>query len=212
MNVALEVEGLAKAYVPGRWVVRGLSLRLESGDSLAVVGANGVGKTTLIKLLAGLLEPTAGRVRLWSEGRQAAPAEVLSRWIGIATPAMQLYGEFRVEELLRLGARLRTCAVLDERIAQVLERLQLSAVAQQRIEALSSGMQQRVRIALALVHSPWLLLLDEATATLDAAGIAALEELVSEHCRDGGILVAATNAEHERRWCQRVLDLSEMRG
>jgi ABC-type multidrug transport system ATPase subunit len=66
MNVALEVEGLAKAYVPGRWVVRGLSLRLESGDSLAVVGANGVGKTTLIKLLAGLLEPTAGRVRLWS--------------------------------------------------------------------------------------------------------------------------------------------------
>ncbi len=78
---------------------------------------------------------------------------------------MQLYGEFRVEELLRLGARLRTCAVLDERIAQVLERLQLSAVAQQRIEALSSGMQQRVRIALALVHSPWLLLLDEATAT-----------------------------------------------
>ena len=212
MNVALEVEGLAKAYVPGRWVVRGLSLRLESGDSLAVVGANGVGKTTLIKLLAGLLEPTAGRVRLWSEGRQAAPAEVLSRWIGIATPAMQLYGEFRVEELLRLGARLRTCAVLDERIAQVLERLQLSAVAQQRIEALSSGMQQRVRIALALVHSPWLLLLDEATATLDAAGIAVLEELVSEHCRNGGILVAATNAEHERRWCQRVLDLSEMRG
>jgi len=212
MNVALEVEGLAKAYVPGRWVVRELSLRLESGDSLAVVGANGVGKTTLIKLLAGLLEPTAGRVRLWSEGRQAAPAEVLSRWIGIATPAMQLYGEFRVEELLRLGARLRTCAVLDERIAQVLERLQLSAVAQQRIEALSSGMQQRVRIALALVHSPWLLLLDEATATLDAAGIAALEELVGEHCRNGGILVAATNAEHERRWCQRVLDLSEMRG
>lgn len=212
MNVVLEVEGLAKAYVPGRWVVRGLSLRLESGDSLAVVGANGVGKTTLIKLLAGLLEPTAGRVRLWSEGRQAAPAEVLSRWIGIATPAMQLYGEFRVEELLRLGARLRTCAVLDERIAQVLERLQLSAVAQQRIEALSSGMQQRVRIALALVHSPWLLLLDEATATLDAAGITALEELVSEHCRNGGILVAATNAEHERRWCQRVLDLSEMRG
>jgi ABC-type multidrug transport system ATPase subunit len=212
MNVALEVEGLAKAYVPGRWVVRGLSLRLESGDSLAVVGANGVGKTTLIKLLAGLLEPTAGRVRLWSEGRQAAPAEVLSRWIGIATPAMQLYGEFRVEELLRLGARLRTCAVLDERIAQVLERLQLSAVAQQRIEALSSGMQQRVRIALALVHSPWLLLLDEATATLDTAGIAALEELVGEHCRYGGILVAATNAEHERRWCQRVLDLSEMRG
>jgi len=211
MNVALEVEGLAKAYVPGRWVVRGLSLRLKSGDSLAIVGANGAGKTTLIKLLGGLLEPTAGRIRLWADDRQAAPAEVLSRWIGIATPAMQLYGEFRVEELLRFGARLRACSASDERIARVLERLQLSAVAQQRIEALSSGMQQRVRIALALVHSPWLLLLDEATATLDAAGIAAVEELVKEHCRQGGILVAATNAEHERRWCRQVLDLSGMR-
>jgi ABC-type multidrug transport system ATPase subunit len=87
------------------------------------------------------------------------------------------------------------------------EELGLSGLLHRRIATLSSGMQQRVRVALALVHEPVVLALDEVTATLDAEGIAAVERLVRQHRERGGIVVAATNAEHERRWCEHVVSL-----
>jgi len=204
---ALEAVGLGKAYVPGIWVLRHLELRLEAGSAVAVVGPNGVGKTTLLKVLCGLSEPTTGQVRVMVAGTWYAPRECLWWAIGVAAPYVQLYTEFTPWELLRLGLRLRGRPWLQERIGMLAEELGLSGLLHRRIATLSSGMQQRVRVALALVHEPVVLALDEVTATLDAEGIAAVERLVRQHRERGGIVVAATNAEHERRWCEHVVSL-----
>ncbi len=205
--IRLEVHSVSKFYVPGVWVLRGISVQLTSGEALAIVGPNGVGKTTLLKLLCGLGEPSAGRVTLTLGGRSYAPQECLWWAIGVVAPFMQLYGEFTPVELLGLSLRLRGMRCSGDQIRWMLQQLGLEAVAGYRIVTLSAGMQQRVRIALALLHRPWLLALDEATVTLDAAGIAALEHLVEWHRGRGGIVVAATNSDHERRWCSQVLEL-----
>ncbi|MCS6965600.1 MAG: ABC transporter ATP-binding protein [Candidatus Kapabacteria bacterium] len=205
--IALETHGLGKAYVPGVWVLRDLTLRLEAGAALAVMGPNGAGKTTLVKLLCGLTEPTAGNIWLDIDGQRHSPRECLWWAMGVAGPFLQLYDEFTPWELLSLSTRLRDKRWEPRRAQWLIEQLGLHTTASQRIAVLSSGMQQRVRIALALLHEPVVLVLDEVTAMLDAAGIAAVEKLVRWHCERGGIVVAATNTGHERRWCQHTLEL-----
>lgn len=209
--IELEASGVGKAYIPGMWVVRGISLRLSAGEALAIVGPNGVGKSTLVKLLCGLSEPTVGRVSLLLSGKRYRPQECLWWAVGVAAPFMQLYGEFTPWELLQMSMRLRGLRWDREEARWLLEQLGLEGVAARRIAVLSSGMQQRVRIALAVLHKPLLLALDEVTVTLDTTGIAAVERLVRWHCQRGGIVIAATNGEHERRWCSNVVELSQGR-
>lgn len=205
--IELQAHGVGKAYIPGVWVVREISIRLGAGEALAIVGPNGVGKSTLLKLLCGLSEPTSGQVVLSLFGRRYRPQECLWWAIGVVAPFVQLYGEFTPWELLRMSMRLRGLRWQSEEAGWLLQQLGLEAVASRRIAVLSSGMQQRVRIALAYLHQPVVLALDEVTVTLDAAGIAAVEQLVRWHRERGGIVLAATNSEHERHWSSKVLEL-----
>lgn len=208
--IVLEAQAVGKFYVPGAWVFRGLTLRLEGGAALAVVGPNGAGKTTLLKLLAGLAEPSNGVVRLRLGEQSYKPSECLWWAVGIVAPFVGLYEEFTPWELMHVGLAMRGRR-WEERVAErVIGELGLAAVLHRRIAELSSGMQQRVRIALALLHQPIVLAFDEVTATLDGAGIAAVGRLVQWHCQSGGILVVATNAEHELQWCRRAVELPRL--
>jgi len=208
--ITLEAHGVGKAYVPGQWVFRGLTLRLEAGSAMAIVGPNGAGKTTLIKLLCGLAVPTEGEVRVRIGRRWYRPQECLWWGIGVVGPFLRLYEEFTPWELFQLSASLRG-GRWDRQFAQwIAQELGLSSALHRQIAELSSGMQQRVRIALAFLHRPMLLAVDEVTATLDTGGIAAVERVVRWHCARGGILFAATNAEHEQRWCTRLLELPSL--
>jgi len=203
----LEAVELGKAYRAGAWVVRGITLRLQAGAGVAVVGPNGSGKTTVVKLLCGLTEPTVGQVWVQVNGVRYRPRECLWWAIGVVGPFVQLYTEFTPWELLQLGMRLRGRRWEPAHAKWLVAQLGLEAVLHRPIGVLSSGMQQRVRVALALVHKPVVLALDEVTVMLDEAGIAAVEALVQWHRRQGGVVVAATNAAHERRWCEELVEL-----
>ncbi|MCS7177521.1 MAG: ABC transporter ATP-binding protein [Candidatus Kapabacteria bacterium] len=205
--IAVEAAEIGKAYVPGRWVFRYVTLRLSAGEALAVVGPNGSGKTTLLKVLCGLAEPTEGRVWAMLRGQQYAPREVLSWAVGVVAPFLQLYTEFTPWELVGLSLRLRGMQWDQKETAALMERLGLQGVAQQRIGTLSTGMQQRVRVALAVAHKPLVFVLDEVAAVLDPAGREAVAELVAQHRQQGGIVLVATNADYERSWCERVIEL-----
>ncbi len=205
--IALEVQQVGKAYVPGVWVFRGLTLRLEMGSALAIVGPNGSGKTTAIKLLTGLAEPSEGRIQLRIGEQSYRPSECLWWAIGVVAPFMGLYEEFTPWELVHISLSMRGRQWEESVAERVIEELGLTPVLHRRIAELSSGMQQRVRIALAMLHRPVVLALDEVTAALDAAGIAAVGRLVRWYCESGGILVAATNAVHELQWCHRSVEL-----
>jgi len=181
----LKLRGLSMAY--GRRVLfAGVDADVSPGQCLAVTGANGAGKSTLLKIIAGLLRPEAGTVEF--AGRQ-----------GCAAPDIQLYGELTGTENLAFFARL--LGVSTEAAPSLLSRVGLPpARGRDLVSAYSSGMRQRLKLAVSLLGDPPLLLWDEPTATLDSAGREIVNELLARHQARGGLAVIATNdpAEAER--------------
>jgi ABC-2 type transport system ATP-binding protein len=174
---------------PGRpeATLDGLDLELAAGEVVSITGPNGAGKTTLLRILGGLLAPDRGLVEL--DGlRLGRSRRAYQRRIGLLTPGDRgLYARLTVGRHLDLWARL---ALLDgprrdAAIAGVLERFALPDLAGLRVDRLSMGQRQRVRLALAFLHEPALVLLDEPATSLDAAALEILHRAVAR-ATDGG--------------------------
>jgi heme exporter protein A len=159
----IRARALQKRYGPKR-VLRGLDVDVARGDFLVVTGPNGSGKTTLLRLLAGLAAPSGGELVVDARREQ----------LGFLAHEPLVYRELTALENLRMYARLYR--VRDpERIGMLLERFGLWDARNDRVAEFSSGMQQRVALCRALLHSPSLLLLDEPFNGLDADGAALLD-------------------------------------
>lgn len=201
----LSVEGLAKRF-GRRALFRGLDFELGPGASLAVTGPNGAGKSTLLQVVAGVLSPTAGTVRLWLGGEEVEP-EARPLRTGFVAPTLHLYDAFTARENLRFLARARRLSDADARITELLDRVGLVGRGDDLVRTYSSGMRQRARLAAALLAAPSLLLLDEPTSNLDAPGRAIVEAVARAHCAAGGILLVATNVDHEAALCERGIEV-----
>ena len=171
---ALEVEGLARRYGE-REALRDVSLTLGAGQTLVVFGPNGAGKTTLLRILATLLRPHEGRVRVLGASLPDEAWAVRGR-VGLLAHEPLLYRELSARENLRFHARLHDLA--DERVEELLESLEMSARAAEPVRTLSRGMVQRVAIARAVLHDPELLLLDEPHSNLDPAVVELVAPLI----------------------------------
>jgi heme ABC exporter ATP-binding subunit CcmA len=167
----IEARGLAKRYGDRR-VFRDVDLRLEAGGFLLVTGPNGSGKTTLLRVLAGLAAPTSGELRLPER-----------RAIGYLGHDPLVYRELTPLENLSLFGRLYRVSDRSERVGMVLERFGLWEVRHERVSTFSRGMQQRLGLCRVLLHSPTLLLLDEPSNALDAAGLELLDGVLAERGR-----------------------------
>lgn len=199
---ALELDNVSMSY--GRRVLfHGLTLRAGAGEVLAVTGANGAGKSTLLKVVAGLVRPTGGRVRCL--GAEDADLGEPHRLLGYAAPDVQLYAELTGDENVAFFRRLRGLKANAEQ--DLLARVGLPRRrGEDRVSTYSSGMRQRLKLAVSLLGDPPLLVWDEPTATLDANGVRLAGMILDEHRRRGGIAVLATNDDDEAtRWAdQRV--------
>lgn len=182
----LEARGLGRRW-GGRWILRGVDLRVEPGRRLAVVGPNGAGKTTLLRMLAGLLRPTVGTIRLHGTAPESGAA--YRRRIGYLAHEPLLVPELTARENLRVLAG--ACGVPPGRADGWLERVGLAARADDPVRTLSRGQRQRLALARALLHGPELLLLDEPHTALDAPGRRLLADLLAEHAARGGMAVIA---------------------
>lgn len=201
----LSAESLAKRF--GRRVLfRGLSFDLRPGDGLAVRGANGAGKSTLLQIVAGVQAPTAGTVRLRLGGDEVEAQERPLR-VGFVAPYLNLYDAFSARENLVFLAHARRLPDAAVRITAVLDRVGLGGRGDDLVRTYSSGMKQRLRLAAALLPAPRILLLDEPTSNLDAPGRAIVEAVAAAHRADGGILVVATNVEHEAALCDSAVEI-----
>lgn len=189
---------------------RRLSFTMGDGDSLAVTGANGAGKSTLLRILAGVLTPKAGTVTLRVDGADVAP-ENHPRRVGLVAPYLGLYGALTARENLAFLARARRLPDADRRIDAVLDRVGLAARGDDPVSTFSSGMQHRVKYAAALLADPPLLLLDEPSVTLDAAGRDLVETVVGDQRERGGLVIVATNRPDEAARHDRSLRIEEHR-
>jgi heme exporter protein A len=171
----------------------GLSFRVSAGEALVVTGANGTGKTTLLRMLAGLSAPTAGTIR-WN-GTAVAPFDALRRAeLAFAGHLPALKDELSAEENLRSLLALEGVAVPDDAIAAALDGVALGRQRALPARVLSAGQRRRIGLArLTLLPRP-LWILDEPVTALDAAGIALLARVVAGHLAKGGLAVAATHA------------------
>jgi heme exporter protein A len=171
---ALELDELARHYGE-REALSGVSLSLAAGQTLVVFGPNGAGKTTLLRVLATLLRPHAGDVRVLGSSLPNDAWAVRGR-VGLLGHEPLLYRELTARENLRFHARLH--GVGEERVNELLDAVAISARAGEPLRTLSRGMVQRVAVARAVLHDPELLLLDEPHSNLDPAAIDLVAPLI----------------------------------
>jgi heme exporter protein A len=190
LATTLEARELSKSF-SGPPLFSGLSFSAGAG-LVAVAGRNGSGKTTLLKILARLLRPERGSVRVVAGSREL-DGEVRRRAVGWAGPDLAFYEDFTARENLRFFRRAGGLSVEDAEIDGRLARVGLAAVAGRRVGAFSTGMKQRLRLAFALLFDPPVLLLDEPTAGLDEEGREILGAVVAERRRVGPLLLASND-------------------
>ncbi len=200
MTPMLTLQGLTKRYGTTE-AVRDLSLTVARGEVFGLLGANGAGKTTTLECIAGLRTPDAGDIYIGdvnarTESRRARAG------VGIALQAAALPDQATPREALQLFASLYTCRVDPD---QLLRRFGLLERADSRVYTLSAGQQQRLGLALALVHAPELLILDEPTAGLDPAARRALQaEIIQLRSEGRTVLISTHDLGEAQHLCDRV--------
>jgi len=191
----LIVESLSKRYGTRR-VLTDLSFEARAGSVLVVAGPNGVGKSTLLRCLAGIERPSDGRAR-WLEDGVEWDAALRRRRLGFLGPEMALYEELTGTENLRFFGRLLGLPHDRQTLEGMLERVGLGNRGYDLVSGYSSGMKQRLKWAFALQREPAALVLDEPGLTLDSDGFQLSGQLVGEFRDSGAVVIVATNDTRE---------------
>lgn len=203
-TIRLELAGIEKRYGMRR-VLHNFALVAEGGEIVAITGANGSGKSTVVKLVAGLLRASKGQITLKIDSTDESDPARRRQLCGYVSPDLTLYPELTARENLQFFCDVR--GVSPQNIAAILERVGLSGREDDPIGQYSSGLRQRVKLALAVLFEPPVLLLDEAGLALDDKGVALVANLVAEQQQRGGLTLIATNDSREVVLAQRIIAL-----
>ncbi|QDU84771.1 putative ABC transporter ATP-binding protein YxlF [Planctomycetes bacterium Pla163] len=201
----IEVQNLTRRFGP-HVAVDDLSFRLEAGEVVGFLGPNGAGKTTTMRMLAGFLPATRGRITIGGFDVLRQSLEVRRR-IGYLPENVPLYPELRVEEMLRFQARLHRIPRGErvERIGRALERVGLTDRARSLVGALSRGLRQRAGLAVSLLPEPDVLILDEPTSGLDPIQRMEVRRLVQDLASEHTVLLSSHILAEVEAICPRVL-------
>ncbi|MEA2353944.1 MAG: type transport system ATP-binding protein [Solirubrobacteraceae bacterium] len=189
-HLAIHTQGLGKRFGP-RVALESIDLEVPRGTAFGFIGPNGAGKTTLIRLLLGLAEPTSGSMRLLGRDQPRHRADTLAR-VGAIIEEPRFHGHLTGRENLVVHAAAREPAA-RERIPASLERVGLTARADDKVKTYSLGMRQRLGIARCLLGDPELLILDEPMNGLDPAGILELRGLIRSLVDEGRTVMLSSH-------------------
>jgi len=192
MDSGITIDGLTKRYGAATAVDR-LTFQVEPGLVTAFLGPNGAGKTTTLRMLLGLVTPTAGRALV--DGRRYAELEDPRRVVGAVLEATGFHPGRRGRDHLRILAE--AGGIARARVEEVLERVGLAEAAGRRVGGYSLGMRQRLGLAAALLGDPGVLILDEPANGLDPAGMAELRELLRELAAEGRTVLMSSHVLSE---------------
>ena len=205
-EISVSFVDVAKRF-DDRVIFKAVSGRAEPGSVLVIAGPNGSGKSTLVSILCGLLRPTRGQVQ-FLVGEDEVERASWRHHLGVVAPAMALYEELTARENLQFFATVRGLRIGLDEFDGILERVGLDPMRTTLVRGYSTGMQQRLKIAQALLHDPEVLFLDEPGSNLDPTGQDWLEGWVDECASRGRTIVLATNDRREMGWGIRRVDLA----
>lgn len=203
--ISLQVEKLNKKFKQNS-IFSELSFQHSNGI-LGISGANGSGKSTLMKCLAYLLRPNSGSI-LWKKDEHLMNQKELKSNLGYAAPYINLYAELSVAENITFLMEAGGGSINLENLHNLLERVQVPHLKDQLFGSLSTGQQQRVKLAAALVRNNQVLMLDEPGSNLDKEGHKLVQNIVEEAAESGKTIFLASNDPAEIDLCESVIDLN----
>lgn len=206
LMIQLKADNLEKRF--GQKIVfTNLSIK-TSAPVLGIAGVNGSGKSTLLKCLAGLLKPTSGTVHWSIDGRDINQTDLKNN-LGFAAPYVQLYEELTVRENLEFIQNVRSMTP-KKSLTDLLEPLGAKQLLGYHFGQLSTGQQQRIKLAAAIIHNPDILLLDEPGSNLDEAGKEVISSLVEQYKKSNRMVVIASNQQYELDLCNEIIELKKI--
>mgnify|MGYP000414975077 CR=1 FL=1 len=202
-EIAIEAKGLTKRF--GDFVaVDRVSFRIPRGEIFGFLGSNGCGKTTTMKMLTGLLPVSEGEAWLFGQAVDANDIETRRR-VGYMSQAFSLYSELTVQQNLELHARLFQLEAIPARVDEIARRFDLVNVMDALPDALPLGQRQRLSLAVAMIHAPEILILDEPTSGVDPVARAAFWQIMIDLARrDGVTIFISTHFMNEAERCDRM--------
>lgn len=187
MSGLIKTEGLSKVYRGGVKAIKDLDLEVSQGEVFGLIGPNGAGKTTTIRMLMGVLKPTAGRI--FYEEKE----KIIKEQIGYLPEDARFYRFMRIEEYLQWVCKLYPVSDHKNQVASAIQTAGLEELKRRKINSLSKGQKQRLGIAQALVHGPQILILDEPTSGLDPIGKKEILTILQKLSRQGKTILISSH-------------------
>ncbi len=212
-SVVLQMEGVGYAYDAGNTAVYGIRAEVRAGEVLLIAGANGSGKTSLLKLFGGFLIPSEGSVRLGGVEVEELPDEKVDDWVAFVRTESEksLIGPTVEDELAR-ACRLSglTGAAIPQRVSQALDVVRLRDARHWYLDEMSVGERRRIALASCLIGKPRVVLMDDPLAELDAAGVRVVGRILKELSKRGlGVVFSSHLLEPSIQLADRVIVLDQ---
>lgn len=191
------------------WIFRNVNYEFSSGNGYAILGSNGSGKSTFLQCISGLLLLSEGKIA-YEENGNSIPDENFYKYISVATPALELFEELTLEETVNYHFKLKE---LNPKVQKesVFELMQLKGQENKQLRNFSSGMKQRVKIALAVFSDTPVLFLDEPTSNLDVNGINWYKDLIQKYTSNRIVFVASNKIDSEYFFCQHQINMEDFK-
>jgi ABC-type multidrug transport system ATPase subunit len=191
------------------WIFRGIDYTFVSGKIYAILGPNGSGKSTLLQVLNGSLSPSSGKINYFFEDK---PVEIegVYKHLSLAAPYLELIEEFSLSEMVDFHFKFKSYkSGIDKN--ELIELLAMPGSKNKLIKYFSSGMKQRLKLALAFCSDTPMLMLDEPTSNLDTQGVDWYLSLVQKFAQNR-LTIICSNQEHEYNFCDELLNITEFKG
>ena len=202
------LKGAGKKYYK-EWIFRNTDLSFSKGDKAVILGPNGSGKSTLLQVIAGAILPNEGSLR-YVDGEKNISSDETYYHIAFAAPYLELIEEFSLQEIVRFHFRFKNSVVsLSEK--EIIELIGLPDHAGHVYKYFSSGMKQKVKLALAILSDTSVLLLDEPCSNLDSNGIAWYQKMINDYSKNRTVLIASNHHEEEYLFCESKLNMSNFK-
>jgi ABC-type multidrug transport system ATPase subunit len=189
------------------WIFSDLNLTLSTGNATVILGSNGSGKSTLLQVISSAIMPTLGKIEYKKKGSVIRPEHAF-RLMSIAAPYIELIEEFTLTEMICFHRRLKPL-VRNMSTSELIRICQLEINADKPLKYFSSGMKQRLKLALAIMSDTPVLLLDEPVSNLDKAAIAWYKDLIMKNTHDRLVVVSSNSIEEEFGFCTRQIRLED---